>query len=192
MDGWSAKKWLKNYLTLTIFRLMSRGNEGADAGSFREDAGPFAEDQCSDGGAACLFSPLHRESPGAPECLLTPWDAWCDCREPLAPQCVSAEWDWRCSSVKLLAIIMNAAEVGENPRAAVLQHLLKVRRDAAEEGGSTTSPQPEVHVSSSVAVLAYLREHVRMRGLQAAPPAPAMEQVLQCSLSGLKEGLSEN
>ncbi|CAE7844202.1 unnamed protein product [Symbiodinium necroappetens] len=172
---------------LGVDRLLSVLRKGADAGSFREDAGPFAEDQCSDGGAACLFSPLHRESPGAPECLLTPWDAWCDCREPLAPQCVSAEWDWRCSSVKLLAIIMNAAEVGENPRAAVLQHLLKVRRDAAEEGGSTTSPQPEVHVSSSVAVLAYLREHVRMRGLQAAPPAPAMEQVLQSSLSGLKE-----
>ncbi|CAE7324933.1 heatr5a [Symbiodinium natans] len=169
---------------LAVDRLLSVVRSG-DAG-FREDAGPFAEDLCSDSGAACLFSSLHRESPGGPECLLTPWDAWCDCAQALAPQCLSAEWDWRCSSVKLLSIIMNAAEVGENPRAAVLQHLLKSRRDTAEDG-SAVATQPELQVTSSIAVLAYLREHVRMRGLQAAPPAPAMEQVLQSSLAGLKE-----
>ncbi|CAJ1422535.1 unnamed protein product [Effrenium voratum] len=159
---------------LAVNKLLSAGNM-----LHSKEGSPFAEDLGSDPGAACIFGSLNRESPGGTDCMLTPWDAWFDSTQHLAGQCVSAEWDWRCSSVKLLAIIMNAAEVGEAPRAAVLQHLLKPRN---EEGAG-----PELHAMASVAVLAYLREHVRVRGLKVAPPAQAVEQALQQSLAGLKQ-----
>ncbi|CAJ1351011.1 unnamed protein product, partial [Effrenium voratum] len=123
---------------LAVNKLLSAGNM-----LHSKEGSPFAEDLGSDPGAACIFGSLNRESPGGTDCMLTPWDAWFDSTQHLAGQCASAEWDWRCSSVKLLAIIMNAAEVGEAPRAAVLQHLLKPRN---EEGAG-----PELHAMASVA-----------------------------------------
>eukprot|EP00930_Biecheleria_cincta_P040182 TRINITY_DN27552_c0_g2_i1.p1 TRINITY_DN27552_c0_g2~~TRINITY_DN27552_c0_g2_i1.p1 ORF type:complete len:2211 (-),score=393.20 TRINITY_DN27552_c0_g2_i1:58-6690(-) len=184
---------------LSVNRLLSIGPTNADIGKGEEE--PFAEDLCSDIGAASSFSVLSRESLGGNECILTPWDAWFDPSRSLADQCVSPEWDWRCSSVKLLAVILNASEVGETPRSAVLQHLLK-RKESSDDTpatarrSSTTSTstpafamgtQAELHVVSSLAVLAYVREHVRVRGLSAAPPGAAMEQVMRFSLASLKE-----
>lgn len=160
---------------LAVKKLLSAQEKGKDGAPFEEDLG-------ADAGAACIFSFLHRESPGGTDCMLMPWDAWCDSTQPLAGQCMSAEWDWRCSSVKLLSIILNAPEVGEAPRTVVLQHLLK-RKEADESVGSGV----EVHAMASVAILSYLREHHRMRGLRAAPPAQAAEQAMHLALAGLKE-----
>lgn len=184
---------------LSVNRLLSIGPTKAEAGKGEE--APFSEDLCSDIGAASSFSLLSRESLGGNECILTPWDAWFDPNRSLADQCVSPEWDWRCSSVKLLAVILNASEVGETPRSAVLQHLLK-RKESLDDTPATarrsstsstsapgfaTGTQAELHVVSSLAILAYVREHVRVRGLSAAPPGAAMEQVMRFSLAALKE-----
>ncbi len=160
---------------LAVKKLLSCGAQG-------KDGVPFAEDLGSDAGAASIFSMLNRESPGGTECLLIPWDAWFDSTQSLAGQCVSAEWDWRCSSVKLLSMIINAPEVGEAPRSVVLQHLLK-KKETSDEGNSGS----ERHAMAPVAILAYLREHVHLRGVRLAPPAQPMEQALDLSLAGLKE-----
>lgn len=163
---------------LAVKKLLSCGAQGIQG----QDAAPFAEDLGSDAGAACIFNILNRESPGGTDCMLIPWDAWVDSTQPLAGQCVSAEWDWRCSSVKLLSMIINAPEVGEAPRAVVLQHLLK-KKETSDEANQST----ERYSMAAVAVLAYLREHAHLRGLRVAPPQQAIEQALDLSLAGLKE-----
>ena len=84
--------------------------------------------------------------------------------------------------MKLLSMIINAPEVGEAPRAVVLQHLLK-KKETSDEANQST----ERYSMAAVAVLAYLREHAHLRGLRVAPPQQAIEQALDLSLAGLKE-----
>eukprot|EP00931_Biecheleriopsis_adriatica_P047184 TRINITY_DN27174_c0_g1_i1.p1 TRINITY_DN27174_c0_g1~~TRINITY_DN27174_c0_g1_i1.p1 ORF type:complete len:2249 (+),score=465.66 TRINITY_DN27174_c0_g1_i1:722-6748(+) len=182
---------------LSVSRLLSPPSIGSGSAA-TSDRLPSSEDLSTDAGAAIVFSSLPKESPGGSECVLTPWDAFVDSTRPLAGQCISPEWDWRSSSIKLLAIIMNAAEVGESPRTAVLLHLMKGRKDSTDEGSTaekgrqgaasgTVTVQSELYAPSSLAILAYIREHIRVRGLKVAPPAQPVEQVMQIALAGLKE-----
>jgi len=150
-------------------------------------------DLVSDAAAPSYFSPPSREGPGGTESQLTPWDAWFDPRRPMVEQCVSAEWEWRCSAISLLSIIMNSGDVSEQARSAVLAHLLK-RRDASEDApaphGKKAAPQPpqsDIGCIPTIAVMSYLKEHIKMRGVKVCPPAAPMDQVLQLSLDGLKE-----
>lgn len=171
---------------LAVWRLLATGANSKPL----QDA---PHDLFSVAAAAGFFCAGPREGPNTVEGMLTPWDAWLDPCRPLAAQCTSPEWEWRSSAVSLLATIMNSSEVGEAPRAAVLTHLLKKREPseetAASQGkrGSITPSDMGAGAVSSLAVLVYLREHVRARGLQCMPPHAAMETILNLSLDGLKD-----
>lgn len=143
------------------------------------------KDHFSEAAAASFFTGVPREGPNGTEGFLMPWDAWYDPARPLVAQCTSPEWDWRCGALSLLAIIMNSTEVSEAPRSQVLLHLLK-RRDSAEDsaGGQQGG---ELGIVPGLAVLMYLREHVKTLGRKCAPPAGAMEQILNLSLEGTKD-----
>ena len=172
---------------LAVARLLS--GAGGGKGPEKVEAMP-PKDLMSDAVASCQFSWVPKEGPASVEGLLTPWDSWFDPKRPLVEQCTSGEWDWRNSAVKLLAIIMNSGEVSEQARAAVLVHLLK-KRESAEDAGSKRGAAPaapsDLTVIPSLGVLAYLKEHVKARGIKVAPPATQMQQVLENALGGLKE-----
>eukprot|EP00929_Paragymnodinium_shiwhaense_P031050 TRINITY_DN17481_c0_g1_i1.p1 TRINITY_DN17481_c0_g1~~TRINITY_DN17481_c0_g1_i1.p1 ORF type:complete len:2238 (+),score=573.88 TRINITY_DN17481_c0_g1_i1:119-6832(+) len=155
----------------------------------------YLEDAITEASAAGFFSVATREGPASTSALLTPWNAWMDVSQPLVGQCVSPEWEWRCSAVTLLATILNSSEVSEQPKSAVLLHLLK-KRDSGEEDTSKVSkrssqPSPSPRTSSgslaSLGILMYLREHAKQWGTTHAPPAGAIDQVAQASIADLRD-----
>ncbi|CAK0891726.1 unnamed protein product [Prorocentrum cordatum] len=171
---------------LATARLLSTSLEGS-----RTEPGSSSHDPFCDAASSGFFSGAPREGPGSIDGMLTPWDAWADPKKTMASQGSSPEWEWRCSAVALLAIIMNSSEVSEAPRSAVLTHLLKKRESAEDSSGGHgkkgSAPQCEVSVVASVAILVYLREHARARGIKCGLPAAPAEQILQVSLEGLRD-----
>eukprot|EP00928_Gymnodinium_smaydae_P085581 TRINITY_DN6909_c0_g1_i1.p1 TRINITY_DN6909_c0_g1~~TRINITY_DN6909_c0_g1_i1.p1 ORF type:complete len:1973 (+),score=518.27 TRINITY_DN6909_c0_g1_i1:921-6839(+) len=161
--------------------------------SERRLAAELPDEAFAEGAAAAFFGPPPREGLNGTEALLTPWDARHDVSKMLAAQSVSMEWEWRCSAVYLLATIMNSAEVNEAPKAAVLLHLLKRREEPADpaQGKRGAAPAPPATapaaIVANIAVLRYLREHIRVWGASGVPPANPVEQIVKQATEGLRD-----